>query len=159
MLIWFAALSVLLVAIVFRSPAVDYRMVMVGALLPLLEGILGGPRVLHSVVGAGGIMAAVVLATRNRRLVRRRLLGVPIGLMCHLVLDGSFTRTDVFWWPVSGTAFASGQIPELSHLGVSLVLELVGIGVAIWAWGLFGLREPVNLRRFVHAGRLDLPTS
>lgn len=158
MLIWFAATAVVLVAVVFKSPAIDYRTVVLGALLPLLEAVLGGPRLLHSVVGAVAVLVVVVLATQRRRLVRRRLLGVPIGLMCHLVLDGSFTRTDVFWWPVSGLDFATGQIPELSHLGVSLVLELVGIGVAVWAWRLFGLADPAARRRFVDDGRLDLPT-
>lgn len=158
MLIWFAATSVVLVAIVFRSPAIDYRTVVLGALLPLGEAALGGPRLLHSVVGAVGVLALVMLATQRRRLVRRRLLGVPIGLMCHLVLDGSFTRTDVFWWPVTGFGFASGQIPELSHLGVSVVLELVGIGVALWAWRLFGLHDPAARQRFLDDGRLDLPT-
>ena len=52
MLIWFAVLSVLLVAIVFKSPGIDYRTVIVGALLPVAEGFTGGPKVLHSVVGA-----------------------------------------------------------------------------------------------------------
>jgi hypothetical protein len=158
MLIWFVAWSVVLVAIVFRSPAIDYRTVVVGALLPLVEVVLGGPRLLHSVVGAVGVLVAVVLATPRRRLLRRRLLGVPIGLMCHLVLDGSFTRTDVFWWPMGGWAFAPGQIPELSHLGVSLVLEAIGIAVAVWAWRLFRLGEPAVRQRFVDDGRLELPT-
>ena len=143
MFIWFAASSVVVVAIVFRSPAIDYRTVVVGALLPLVEGLLGGPRLLHSVVGAVGIMGLVMVVTRSRRRLRRQLLGVPIGLMCHLVLDGSFARTSVFWWPVSGPAFTSGQIPEFAHLGVSLVLELAGIGVAWWAWRLFGLSDPM----------------
>lgn len=155
--IWFIATSVVLVAVVFRSPAIDYRTVIAGALLPLIEGVIGGPRLLHSVVGAVGIMAVVMLATRSRRLLRRQLLGVPIGLMCHLILDGSFSRTDVFWWPLFGSGFASGQIPEFSHLAISVVLELAGVAVAIWAWKLFGLHDPVKRQRFLTEGRLDLP--
>ena len=157
MFIWFAVLSVVLVAVVFRTPSIDHRTVIVGALAPLVEAAFGGPRVLHSVVGAVAMLGVVMVATRNRRLVRRRLLGVPIGLMCHLVLDGSFARTDVFWWPVSGTDFAPGQIPELSHLGVSLVLEVVALFVAVWAWRWFRLQEPVRRRQFRDHGRLDLP--
>jgi hypothetical protein len=158
LLVWFAATSVVLVAVVFRSPAIDYRTVILGAVLPVGEGVLGGPRLLHSVVGAVAVLGAVMVATRNRRLVRRRLLGIPIGIMCHLVLDGSFTRTDSFWWPVSGWSFAPGQIPELSHLGVSIALELVGIGVAVWGYRTFGLDDPAKRARFVHDGRLDLPS-
>jgi hypothetical protein len=155
--IWFAATSVVLVAVVFRSPAIDYRTVMVGSLVPLVEVLFGGPRLLHSVVGAVAVLGVVMAATSGRRLLRRRLLGIPIGMMCHLVLDGSFTRTDSFWWPVSGIGFASGQIPEVAHLGVSLVLELVGVAVAVWAWRLFRLDDPVVRARFATDGRLDLP--
>ena len=93
MLIWFAAVSVVLVAFIFRSPAIDYRTVVVGAVLPVLEGLLGGPRLLHSMVGAVALLGLAMAVTTRRRVLRRRLLGIPIGVMCHLVLDGSFTRT------------------------------------------------------------------
>ena len=158
MFIWFVVMSVVMVAVVFRSPAIDHRTVIVGALLPLVEVVFGGPRILHSVVGAVGLLGLVMLFTRHSRLLRRRLLGVPIGMMCHLVLDGSFTRTDVFWWPVSGLDFAAGQVPEISHLAVSLALEVVGIAVGVWAWRMFGLDDPVRRERFRAEGRLDLPT-
>lgn len=157
MLIWFAVLSVVLVAIVFKSPGVDYRTVALGALLPVLEGFAGGPRVLHSLTGAVVALGVAMLATRGRRLLRRRVLGIPIGLMAHLVLDGSFADPSTFWWPFAGVAFADGQIPEWERLGVSLVLEVVAVGVAVWAWRLFGLDDEARRRRFVHEGRLDLP--
>ena len=158
MFIWFLVASVLIVAFVFKSPAIDYRTVIVGSVLPLVEALSGGARLLHSVVGAVALLALVMVATRNRRIVRRRLLGVPIGLMCHLVLDGSFTRTDVFWWPVRGLGFAGGQIPEIDHLWASLALEGVGIAVGVWAWRLFDLGDDAKLSRFRSEGRLDLPT-
>ena len=157
MLIWFAVLSVLLVAVVFKSPGVDYRTVMLGAVLPVLEGATGGPKVLHSVVGAVVVLGVLMLATRHRRLLRRRLLGIPIGMMAHLVLDGAFTVTRIFWWPLAGTDFASQQIPEWSHLVPSLVLEAVGIVVGWWAWRWFGLDDPERRERFLRDGRLDVP--
>ena len=158
MLIWFAVCATLMVAIVFRSPANDYRFVILGAVLPIVEGFFGGPLLLHSVVGAMGLLVIIMLATRRRRILRRRLLGIPIGMLCHLVLDGSFTRTAVFWWPLAGTARPSGQIPEWSHLGLSLVLEVIGIALAVWAWRLLGLSAPAARERFRTEGRLDLPT-
>jgi hypothetical protein len=157
MFIWFVVLSVLLVAVVFRSPGIDYRAVIVGALLPLAEGLTGGPKVLHSLVGATLVLVVVMLATRRRRLLRRRLLGIPIGMMAHLVLDGAFTRTEVFVWPFAGWAFAEGQIPEWDHLGLSLLLELVGIAVGWWAYRLFGLDDPAKRQAFWTDGRLELP--
>jgi hypothetical protein len=157
LLIWFAVLSVLLVAIVFKSPGVDYRTVVIGAVLPVGEGLTGGPKILHSVVGAVVVLGVLMLCTRKRRLLRRRLLGIPIGMMAHLVLDASFAVTAVFWWPVAGFAFADQQIPEWEHLGVSLVLEVIGLGVGVWAWRWFGLDDPVNRQRFLADGRLDVP--
>lgn len=158
MFIWFAAVSVVLVAVVFRSPAVDYRTVILGSVAPLLEAALGGPRLLHSVVGAVTVLALVMALTTRRRILRRRMLGIPIGIMCHLVLDGAFARTEVFWWPVRGLDFAAGQVPELEHLAVSLVLELVGVGVGIWAWRLFGLHQRERRQLFWTDGRLHLPS-
>ena len=158
MLIWFVVLSVLLVAVVFKSPGIDYRAVIVGALLPSVEGLTGGPKVLHSVTGAVAVLAVVMVATRRRRVVRRAVLGVPIGLMAHLVLDGSFMVTGIFWWPFAGVAFADGQIPEWSQWTRSLVLEAIGVAVGVWAWRLFRLGDPERRDRFWHQGRLDLPT-
>jgi len=155
--IWFAVASILLVAVVFKSPGVDYRVVVAGSLLPLVEAVLGGPRALHSVLGAVALLVVVVALTQRRRLWRRRLLGMPIGLMTHLVLDGSFARPEVFWWPLASSSVARGQIPELSHLGIALVLEAAGVGVAVWAWRWFRLDDAANLRRFLVEGRLDPP--
>lgn len=157
MLIWFAVMSVLMVAIVFRSAGLDYRTVILGAVLPVGEAALGGPRVLHSVVGAVVVLTVVMLATRQRRLVRRSLLGIPIGLMCHLVLDGSFTSTTIFWWPIPGFAFAEGQVPEVDHLWASLGLEITGLAIGVWAWGQLRLTDPVVRKRFLEQGRLALP--
>lgn len=151
-------LSVVLVTIVFKSPAIDHRTVALGAVLPWVDALFGGPRVLHSVVGAVVVLCVVMLATQRRRLVRRRLLGIPIGLFCHLVLDGTFTDTTAFWWPFAGFDFASGQVPELRHLGLSLALEVVGVAVGWWAWRTFGLDRPAVRQRFLDDGRIDLPT-
>ena len=158
MLIWFAVLSVLGVAVVFRSPGVDYRTVMLGAVLPVLEGATGGPKVLHSLLGAVALLGIIMVATRKRRLLRRRLLGIPIGMMAHLVLDGAFTVTAIFAWPFTGWSFADGQVPELAHLGRSLLLEVLGVAVGVWAWRWFGLQDPEKRHRFLTDGRLDLPT-
>ena len=157
MFIWFAVASVLIVALVFQSGAIDYRTVVVGALLPWVEALAGGPRLLHSMVGSVLVLVVVMAATQRRRLLRRRLLGIPIGMMCHLVTDASFMETEIFAWPLLGWEPAEGQIPELEHLGRSLLLEAVGIGLALWAWRLFSLDDPARRARVRSDGRLDLP--
>ena len=76
MFLWFAGGAFVLVWLVFRSPAVDYRLVVVGALLPLAELPFGSQRILHSVTGAVALLALAIVATPRRRLVQRRRLGL-----------------------------------------------------------------------------------
>jgi len=161
MILWFLGLSVAFVWFVFRSPALDYRLVMLGSVLPVGEFVLGGPRVLHTLVASVAVLGVVMLATQKRRLVRRRWIGLPIGLMMHLALDGIWARTEVFWWPFFGFAFPSGGLPELGHsLAVTLVMELVGAAALVWCFVTFGLRDRENRRTFVRTGHLprDLAT-
>src|SRR5207302_4249376 len=79
-ILWFAGGSLVLVWSIFRDPAVDYRLVVVGAVLPdAVDGVFGGARVLHSLLFSVVLLAAVMLATRQQRAARRRFLAVPIG--------------------------------------------------------------------------------
>jgi hypothetical protein len=155
MFLWFAALSWLIVALVFNSPAVDYRYVMLGAVLPVAEGAFGGPYLLHTLLGSVLALVLVVVLTRGRRLAARRLVGLPIGMFLHLVLDGTWTRSELFWWPfLGGRPLGSGQIPEFSHLGWSLVLEVVGVAVAVWLVRRYDLTDPARRDQFVRTGRV-----
>jgi membrane-bound metal-dependent hydrolase YbcI (DUF457 family) len=149
-------MSVLGVVTVFRSPGVDYRLVMVGSVLPVGEGLLGHPSVLHTLVGAVTVLVATVITTRRHRLLRRRLLGLSIGLFAHLVLDGVWARSLLFWWPFRGISFGRGQIPELSRGWFGLLLELCGVGALVWCWRRFSLSDPERWRRFVKSGRLEV---
>ena len=155
MLFWFLALSFVLVALVFDSPALDYRMVMLGSVLPVIELLAGGPWAMHTLLAPLVVLVAVMLATRGRRLARRRWLGLPIGLFFYLVLDGAWLRTDLFWWPVFGVDVASGDLPEFKPVATLIALELIGLAVAAWAVRRFGLADRERLRLFIAQGRLD----
>ena len=154
MVLWFAAPSVLLVWAVFRSPGADYRLVAAGALLPLVELPFGEPRLLHSLSGAALLLVAVMVGFRGRRLVQRRLLGLPIGVLVHQVLDGAWADSHGFWWPFLGTGWSSSELPELGRGGWSLVLELAGAGATWWAWRRFQLSEPARRHLFTTTGRV-----
>lgn len=156
MFIWFAAMSFLIVVMVFDSPAVDYRMVMLGGVAPVLEGAVGGPWLLHTLAGSVAVFAAVVVVTRGRRLVARRAIGLPIGLLLHLVLDGTWLSSSLFWWPFGGgRPLGRGRIPEFDHLATSVVLEVVGVVCALFLVRRFELARPDRRREFVRTGRLS----
>lgn len=156
MILWFAGVSFVFVWWVFKSPALDFRLVMLGSVLPVGEVVLGGPRVLHTLLGPVALLAVVMLATQKRRLVRRRWIGLPIGLLMHLALDGVWAVPHVFWWPFLGLSFGTGTLPELDRpLAVVLLMELVGAACLVWAWRSFGLDRPGPRQRFLRTGQLD----
>jgi hypothetical protein len=154
MLIWFAAMSVVITFLVFQSPSIDYRLVALGSLVALVEVPFGaGP--LHSLLVPTLVLAAVMLVTRRRRLVRRQWLGLPIGMYLHVVLDLAWTRDEAFWWPLLGTGWSEGGSLETGRGAWSLVMELAGVLAGVWAFRRFGLVDPDRRRRFLRTGQLD----
>ena len=81
MFFWFCGMSVLTVWLVFKDPAIDLRMVILGAVLPdLIDLPFGGARMAHSVVFPVTVLTVVMLATRGHRHLRRNLVMVAVGL-------------------------------------------------------------------------------
>jgi hypothetical protein len=152
--LWFVGPAVLIVWAVFSSPGADYRYVALGAVLPLLELPFGEPRLLHSLTGAVAVLVLVMVGARGRRLVQRRLLGVPIGLLLHLVLDGTWTDDRAFWWPLRGVEWSTSELPELGRGAAGLLLELLGAVTIWWAWRHFDLADPARRRELLTTGRL-----
>ena len=154
MLLWFVATSVLTIHYVFTDPRFDHRPLVVGALLPdLIDAPAGGARIAHGLVFSVGLLALVMLATAGRRPIRQRLIAVPIGMMLHLVFDGAWAADHVFWWPFLG-GFEGTALPVVSRGWWNLGLELAGAALLVWAWGLFGLRDPERRRTALRTGQL-----
>src|SRR5688572_21885253 len=121
MVLWFAGLSFLAVWLVFRDPSLDHRLVMAGALVPdVVDAATGGRWLGHTVLAAAVLLGVVMVATRGRRLLRRQLLAVPIGVLLHLVLDGAWTDRDAFWWPFFGPMGDAG-LPSVERGAANLV--------------------------------------
>ena len=152
---WYLALSFALVALIFDSPKMDYRLVMLGSVLPLIEMLAGGPWALHTLLGPLVVLVVVMLVTVGRRLARRRWLGLPIGLLLHLVLAGAWRQVELFWWPFYGATVDSADLPEWRSLAALVGLELVGLAVAAWAVWRYGLTDRGRLRLLVTQGHLD----
>lgn len=154
MLLWYVGVSVLLVANIFRSSGIDYRLVALGALLPLVVDLPVGHLAFgHTLVFPVALLAIVMVGTIGRsRLVRRRLLCVPIGIFCGLVLSGAFTADDVFWWPGFGTNFGAESL--LPAWWAVVLEELIGLFALWWVVGQFDLFLPGPRAEFARSGRL-----
>ena len=154
--LWFVAAAVLTVLFVFDSPAIDYRFVALGGVLPLAEALTGRPLLLHTLLGSVLVLTVVMAATVGRRVVRRRLLGIPIGTFVFLVASASWTRTKLFWWPAAGfDGIADPPVPEFDRpIALLLVMELGGVAAVLWLIHRLDLKHPSHRRRFVSSGRL-----
>lgn len=156
MFFFFVAAAVFAVLFVFDSPAIDYRFVALGGVLPLLEVMIGRPLLLHTLLGSVGLMVIVMAVTVGRRILRRRLLGIPIGTFVFLVAAGTWTRRDLFWWPVGGfDGIAERPLPEFDRAPAVLVLlEVAGIAGLVWLVRRLDLMRPEHREELWRTGRL-----
>jgi hypothetical protein len=157
MILWFAFGSIFAVWNVFQSPGLDFRLIALGALLPLLlDAPFGEQAYAHTLLSAVFVLVLTMLATtgRGNRLRRRRALGLPIGWFAGLVLSASWAHKEVFWWPAFGWSLP--HVALLPPWPLLIVEELLGAAAAWWAWTRFGLTDPARRARFWHSGRLEI---
>ena len=155
MFFWFLGTAIAAVWFVFRDPSFDYRLLCVGALLPdAIDVWFGGARALHSLTVSIAVLLAVVIASAGRKRWRKRALAIPIGMMLHLVFDGAFTSTKLFWWPVGGWSFTDDPLPSVARGWFGVVLELAGLAILWWVVKTFGLRSPDRRATLLRTGAL-----
>lgn len=154
MLLWYIGLSVLLVANVFRSVGLDFRLIAIGSMLPLLIDLPIGHRTLGHTLAFAVVALVVVMLwpMRGSRLARRRWLCLPIGIFAGLVLSGAWTDTELFWWPFFGTSF--GESSLMPAWWVVVLEEIGGLVACWWVVGQFDLYLPDARRDFWRTGRL-----
>jgi hypothetical protein len=155
MLFWLTCGAIFGVWNVFQSSGLDFRLVALGSLLPLLiDAPFGAQSYAHTLLSAVLVLviAMAVTSGRGHRLRRRRALSFAIGWFTGLVLSAAWAHKEVFWWP----AFGAGRpdAPLLPPWPVVLVEELLGLAAAYWAWIRFGLRDEARRRAFLRTGRL-----
>ena len=157
MILWFAGMSLVAMWAVFRDPAIDHRLVVVGALLPdLVDIAFGSAAIGHTLAAPVGLLFIVMGLTVGWRGLRRRLLAAPIGWFFHLVLDPVWSETELFWWPGFGFAFGGVAVPAFDRLTVmTIVMESVGLVALVWAYRTFGLRDRDRRAAFIRTGQID----
>ena len=159
MFFWFIGTVVVAVWFVFRDPAFDYRLLVVGAVLPAaVDAPFGGARVLHSITFSVALLAVLMLATPGRKPIRKMLLGLPVGTLLHLVFTGAWTNTTVFWWPFGGLSFDDAPHPVVQRGWWNVPLELVGLAMCWWIVRRAELVNPARRAWFRRTGQLSLPT-
>ncbi|HSP27200.1 MAG TPA: hypothetical protein VLN74_01540 [Ilumatobacteraceae bacterium] len=155
MFFWFIGTAIVTVGVVFRDPRFDYRLLIVGSVLPIVDGVFGGARALHSVTVSVALLGVLMIATSGRKPIRKVLLGLPIGMILHLVFDGAWSDTEVFWWPFFGLSFDDAPLPMVARGWWSALLEAAGVAICVWLWRRNELGDAARRAAFRHDGRLD----
>ena len=156
MFLWFCIPSIVGIALIFRSPFLDYRLLALGALLPFVETAAGFQWLLHTLFFGVFVLSSIMFLGKGKRKIQQKLLPLPIGLLTHLVLDGTWTKTEIFWWPVTGRDLLGAEVGrlEFSFMPIGMLLEIFGIFIAVWGWRKFELNKQVNLKAFITNGYL-----
>ncbi len=155
MFFWFIGTAVVTVGLVFRDPRFDYRLLIVGSVVPLLDVLFDGALALHSVTVSIALLAVLMIVTAGRKPIRKMLLGLPIGMILHLVFDAAWNDTDTFWWPFTGTSGLDGDLPITERGALSIVLEVIGVAICVWLWRRNRLGDPTRRKEFLATGYLD----
>ncbi len=154
MLVWPIALAASCVFFVFRSAGIDYRVVAAGALFPLALSLPWlRPSLGHALIVPVLLLTGIMLGTSRRRLVRRRWIGLPIGMLLGQVALGAFAKTSVFMWPTQGFSFSEGEL--LPAWPILLGLETVGALLLVAVGTAANLQEPAARTKLLSSGRLD----
>lgn len=168
MILWHAGLAALIVYMTLGRRRIDYRYVLLGAVIPdLIDGVLDafayegspGRGAAHSLIVV--IAAAVVVILGLRGETRLAAFGIPVGWLLHLVGDGMWNAPRTFLWPAFGSEFAESPEPyswdlftdPLAHLG-TWGAEAVGFLLLAWFWVAFGLGHEGRGRLFLKDGYL-----
>lgn len=173
MLAWHLAATLFLFRWIFRDPKVDVRFLAAGAVLPDAVDIVLGTVVFSGSVSsseawghtllAPTVFSVVVLLVTRRGRVRRAWMAVAVGMFLHLLIDGMWTSTEVFLWPLFGP-IPHGPVRWWATLPGRVfsdpwrwVEEAVGLAYLAWLWVRSGLGDPSRRAAFLSTGRLEEP--
>ncbi len=175
MILWHLGATVAIARYVFRDPNMDLRFLMVGAVLPDLidkpigslifnEQLQNGRVYAHALLFPVVVLVVVMLFTDRGTPERKAWLGLPIGAILHLFLDGQWAEPDGFWWPFLGWTFPEVEHSQLWALigdrlsdPLTLIGEAAGLAYLIWLGRVTGQGDPVRRARFWADGTLPLP--
>ena len=169
MLLWHLGIATAIVYVTLGRRRIDYRFILIGAVLPdLVDGFLGlfffdGPAgrwIAHSLVSVITIAVLIILGLKGER--RLAVFGIAVGWLLHLVGDGMWGAPKTFLWPAFGNEFATSPgepyswdllVHPWEHLG-TWGGELVGLAILAWFFVAFEMKRDDRFRLFLKDGYL-----
>jgi membrane-bound metal-dependent hydrolase YbcI (DUF457 family) len=169
MIFWHMGVAAVLVYVTLGRARIDYRWILVGAVVPdIVDGLLSltvydgdaGRGVAHSILAVVAVAVAVLLSTRGA--TRISVFGLAVGWLLHLVADGMWSAPETFLWPAFGPGFSATPAEPYSwdlfiHPFAHLATwggELLGLAALVYLAAAFELGDPDRRKRFLHDGLL-----
>jgi len=168
-ILWHLGTTAAIVYVTLGRRRIDYRFILLGAVLPdLVDGVLGlflfeGPAgrwAGHSILAVIVVSVAIILGLRGER--RLSAFGIGVGWLVHLVGDGMWNAPETFLWPAFGSDFSSSPaepyswdllLHPLEHLS-TWGAEALGAALLAWFWVAFELGSDDRFRLFMRDGYL-----
>lgn len=146
----------------YRSrSAVDFRLILVGSVLPdLIDKPLGAILHLEARLWAHSLLFLGGLAVLSLWPAVRGLRWVAFGDAVHLLVDLIWQQPLVALWPLLGLAFPAGEQSFGTYFQILLTDpyvqfgEIVGGAILVATIWRYRLYRGANLRRFLRDGRL-----
>ncbi len=156
MLFYLVGLSTLLTFFIFRSVGIDYRYVAIGSLLPvLIDVLIGRPLAGHAFIFPVVLLVGIMLVTiPASRLLRRKLLCIPIGVFWTLILQGTFMFNYLWFWPFSSEDqnYLMSLFPSF---GFWILRDIVGMISIYILFSIGELYKKEKLDVFLKTGRIS----
>lgn len=169
MILWHLGTAAAVVYVTLGRRRIDYRFVLLGAVLPdLVDGVLGrwfyeGPAgrwIAHSLLAVIVVTVAILAGFRGE--ARLAVFGIGVGWLLHLVGDGMWAAPETFFWPAFGTDFATAPAEPYSWDLIAHPLdhlatwsgEAVGLAILGWFWVAFRLGAEGRFGLFLRDGYL-----
>lgn len=169
MIFWHLGLATLIVYVTLGRRRVDYRYVLIGAIVPdVVDALLNvtllhesaGRSVAHSVLAVIVVTVVILMVFKGQR--RLSVFGVGVGWLLHLVGDGMWQAPRTFLWPAFGADFAAGPAEPytwdlfahpLDHL-TTWGGEFAGLAVLAWFWVAFRMGDEGRFGLWLRDGYL-----
>lgn len=171
MLFWHLGLTSMLIFLTLGVRRIDYRVVLLGSILPdLIDKPVGriffeeefqASRLFgHTLLFVTVLLLCIQLFLRGR--AARRWFILPIAALVHLALDAMWNHPVTLFWPFFSTTFPPDPVDHywlevLRNLVTNpweVARELAGLGALVYLFMAFELRDRGRLREFLKEGKL-----
>lgn len=170
MFFWYLGVGSALLLVTLGPRRVDYRLALVGLVLPVLVDValrltverhtrLGVHLFAHTFAFAVVLALAIMVVLRGA--TARRWFVIPMAVVVNLLLAGMLGDPVGLFWPLLGTHFTNlpagaglaGAILPLS--GWAVIREMIGVASLAYAAVAFQLGRPGPRREFLRTGALS----